>query len=109
MSLWAGYLKECGLLEIIEEPWGFIMFHIEGGEVLFINDLYISPEARLKGNALSLFERACAWGRERGCTRVTTTVHTGSRVATESLKAILTVGFQIYSAINGIIVVTKPL
>lgn len=94
MSLWSSYLNECGLIEIIEEDHGFIMFYAEG-ECLFINDMYVIPEKRQSGYGTSLVERAIAWGRDQGCTYVTTTIHSRSKCASEALKGALAIGFRV--------------
>ncbi|KAB1198343.1 MULTISPECIES: GNAT family N-acetyltransferase [Haloferax] len=40
-----------------------------------VKDLYVAPKARGAGLGTSLLERAHEWGRERGCTRVSLSVH----------------------------------
>ncbi|WP_411964309.1 N-acetyltransferase family protein [Haloferax sp. YSMS24] len=40
-----------------------------------VNDLYVAPDARGEGLGTSLLERAHEWGRERGCRRVSLSVH----------------------------------
>lgn len=95
MSLWSDYIRECGLLEIIEDDHGWITFHIEPGGCLFINDMYVKPEKRREGHGSHLLEKACVWGRERGCTYASATIHTSSKTVTETLKGVLAYGFHI--------------
>jgi ribosomal protein S18 acetylase RimI-like enzyme len=41
-----------------------------GGVEAYLTELYIAPDARRQGLATQLMERAVAWARERGLTRV---------------------------------------
>lgn len=95
MSLWSDYIRECGLLEIIEDETGWITFHIEPVGCLFINDIYVTPEERRKGYGSHLLEQAIRWGRERGCTYVSATLHTSSKAVTQTLKGVLAYGFHV--------------
>lgn len=95
MSLWSDYIKECGLLEIIEEPWGFVQFHFALPQCIFINDMYIRPEERKTGKGRELLHRVYARGRERGCTFCATSLNTASKSATDALAAALASGFYI--------------
>ena len=110
MSLWSDYIKECGLLEIIEDETGWITFHIEPGGCLFINDMYVAPEERRKGRGSHLLDQACAWGRERSCIYVSATLHTSSKAITETLKGALACGFYVAPSGNkDLILVGKAL
>ncbi|WP_416840574.1 GNAT family N-acetyltransferase [Haloferax sp. DFSO52] len=40
-----------------------------------VKDLYVAPEARGEGLGTSLLERAHEWGRDRGCARISLSVH----------------------------------
>ena len=81
MSLWADYVNECGILEIIEHPWGFITFHLDvstNPPFLGINDMYVAPEFRKEGLGTQLLAEAIAWGRGFGCDRVRALLHKNS-------------------------------
>lgn len=107
MSLWSDYIKECALLEIIEEPWGFITFHKEADGCLWINDMYIIPSERRIGRGTSLIERAMEWGRNNDCQHVSTTVHTASECAQGVIEAAFREGFYLHSANNNLILFVK--
>lgn len=109
MSLWSEYLRECGLLEIIEYEWGFITFHVEHPDILFINDCYVRMPERKSGKASSLVKEASEWGERRGCKSVLTTVHTGSLNATGALHVILKCGFKVRSSDHRVVVFSKEL
>lgn len=44
--------------------------HVLGQTVAYINAVYVQPPYRRRGIASQLVERAVAWAREHGCTRV---------------------------------------
>lgn len=95
MSMWVDYIRECGILEIIEEDYGWVTFHGEPAGFVFINDMYVVPEKRDSGYGKKLLERVFAWALERGYTWVTTTVHTSNKNATVAVAAALACGFYI--------------
>lgn len=97
-SLWSAYIKECGLLEIIETEYGWITFHMEAGGCLWINDMYVIPEKRKNGHGRDLLEQAFVWGRERGAHYCSMTIHLASKSATAALAGALACGFSVASA-----------
>lgn len=108
MSLWKDYVDECGILEIIEEPWGFATFHLQEGAV-HINDMYVSPPVRKSGGARQLLGQVEDFGRDHGCTEVRAFVHKHSEVFEGSLKASLAVGFTVRDENETYILIAKPI
>ena len=97
MSLWADYLTECGILELIEEPWGFVTFEIAGDD-LWIGDLYVTPAERLYGRGEDLLARATAAGKERGCLFLCSAVNIKHKDVEGVLSAHFGQGFRVHSA-----------
>lgn len=95
MSLWADYIRECGILEIIEDEYGWVTFHAEPAGFVFINDMYVAPEKRRTGHARKLLEQVFAWGKERGCTYCMATIHTSSKSVTAAVAGAIACGFHI--------------
>ena len=108
MSLWSDYVRECGILQIVEEPWGFITFHVEQ-DCLWINDVFVEQTSRKSGRARALLDAAIDYGQLHGCTHVKTSVFAKSRVAGISLAAGLAAGFQLHGAQLNSIILAKPI
>lgn len=100
MSLWSQYIKECALLEIIENEFSWATFHIEPNDCLWINDMYVAPEKRRSGEAKKLLDQIFAWGRDRDCMYCYATIHTSSKSATEAIAAAIALGFRIVPSSN---------
>lgn len=108
MSLWADYRAEVSDSHFIEEDYGFIAYSFVQDSVL-IEELYVIPEKRRGGLGLSLFHRVEECARAAGKTQSLACVRLDSKVATESLKTHLGVGFVLLASENGIIWLKKPL
>jgi len=109
VSLWADYVKECAILQIIEEDWGFITFHTEPNGILWINDMYVAPEQRGVGKGYSLLRRVEDWGRSQGLTQLGTSVHVQSSQAKKTLTLAFNKGFELVSADKNLIILGKNL
>lgn len=108
MSLWAEYVKEREGHEVIEEPWGFLRYHI-APPLLCIDDLYIQPEYRRGERGSELADRVTRIARESKCTHLWAQVWPHTLNATDSLKAVLAYGFQVTGAQNGAIILLKEI
>lgn len=97
MSLWADYLHECGIMQIIEEPWGFLTFEVRGEE-LWAGDGYVIPSERGSGKIDELLSRAIAAGKEQGCLFFCSQVSIASEQADLALVSHIQKGFSIYEA-----------
>lgn len=93
MSLWADYLNECGILHIVENDYGFITFHYEEPDILFVNDCYVVPSKRKSGMGSALVGAALVEFQDYGIKRLHATIHKDSEVFDETRAAFERFGF----------------
>lgn len=92
-SLYAQYLEEKGCRHIYETEYGFATYEFQG-ELVYIVDIYVVPEMRKQGKAMTLALKVAEEARERGCRAVLGSVDPRARNSTESLKALLALGME---------------
>lgn len=95
-SLYAQYILEREGFEIIEDEHGFATYRIKGEEC-YLRDVFIKPEFRQTGVGRSYVEKISDIAKVAGCKLLTTTACPFSEGVTESVTAILKVGFKIHS------------
>ena len=102
------YHKERDGYETIKNEFGFIIFKFIDG-YCFIRDLYVAPDHRLLGKGAELADLFCLECKKRGVRMIYANCIPSTRIATESIKAILGYGFKIHSASNDLITLSKEL
>lgn len=108
MNPWARYLNERYGHESIEEDWGFVTYKIVP-PFIALEDLYIVPEQRQRGAGTKALKKIEDIGRAHQATHVWAQVQLMDRGSTESMKAILAVGFKMIEAQNNRIVLHKEI
>lgn len=108
MSLYGDYIKERLGKEIIEDENGFATYYFVNDST-YIENIYVIPEARKLGIASKYADKIAEITLERGYTRLYGSVVPSASGATESLKVLLSYGFQIESAAQNFIVLVKDL
>ena len=106
VSLWADYIRECGIMQIIEEPWGFLTFEVRGEE-LWAGDGYIIPEERGSGRIEELLSRAVASAKEQGCLFFCSRINIRSAQIDLALVSHIQKGFSVFGADEEFIYVRK--
>lgn len=96
MSLWSAYYEETWGREIIEESWGFIMWHYEG-EICFLDEIYVVPEERTKGRARELCDRVTRIAQMEDKKKLICAVWPEQKVSSVSMSAALAYGFKLHS------------
>lgn len=96
MSLWSDYLKECKIMSIVEEPYGFLTYEILGKE-LWLGDAYIIPEERQSGKLDILLSKAFQDGKEKGCLFICSGINIRNEKVEEALVSHLKRGCKIHS------------
>jgi len=109
MSLWADYINECEILNIIEHDWGFITFHLMAPNILFINDCYVAPKSRRKGLGIFLFKEASEYGLKYGCEWLKMTIHKHSLCAEETKRVAQSYDFTVYAEDDTFYYVSKEI
>lgn len=102
MSLYAQYIKERAGIEIIESERGFMSFQIQGKEC-FIYDAYVCSEYRLSGEGAGMLGALKTLAQSQGCDAITATIWPGAKNSTESMAAMIHVGFKITSSAPNLI------
>ena len=108
MSLWSECIRERQGHEVIEEPWGFIEYHM-APPYCVIDDLYVIPEERLKGLGRDLADRVTQIARDAGATHLWSNIYGNSLNKNETLKANLAYGFLWQGIDGGRIILTKDI
>jgi ribosomal protein S18 acetylase RimI-like enzyme len=91
------YFKETLDLEFHENEYGFVAYKIEEDN-LHIQHIYVKPEARSMKVATMLADEVVAKAKALGCVTMTGDVETDNRIATDSIKFILSYGLMLYEA-----------
>lgn len=94
MSMWADYINECGILNILEQDFGWVTYHLDAPDII-INDCYVRPEFRRAGRARWLVDYVERVGRQYDCSRILCGVHKESLAAEGTEAALLRAGFRL--------------
>lgn len=108
MSLYADYLKERTSLEVIEEPYGFVTYYLNGNEC-YLQDIYIIPSERKNHKARSLADRVSEIAKEKGCTILVGSVSVLAKNPEASLLVLISYGMKLHSLANDLIIFKKEL
>lgn len=109
MSLYSFYLKEREGYEVVEAMGGFASYKILSPDEIYIRDIYVVPSERRKGIASELADLVSDIGKNSHCKYLIGSVCPGAFGATESLKALLAYGFQLYQSKENMIWLRKEL
>lgn len=104
MSLWADYITELryGTCKFIEYPWGFISYSVpEGGDCIFLEDIYIVPEHRDAARAYRLLSEVNAIGLELNKVNSVFIVRVDTPEASKNLRMYIAMGFTVSAADAG--------
>jgi GNAT superfamily N-acetyltransferase len=107
-SLYAQYVLERTDDGIVETEHGFATFRfLNEGKTVYIVDIFVVPEARMKGAAAALADTIVGLAKEKGCTEVLGTVVPSARGSTASIRVLLGYGMTLQSSTNNLIVFSK--
>lgn len=107
-SMWAQYQKELYGRESIINENGLITYQINGDEC-YIVDIYVRPEARRSTVGTTLANMVTAEAKTKGCKYLSGTVSLAQKKPTESLKALLSYGFQVVASNETYLTLIKKL
>lgn len=109
MSLYADYLKERTLDEIIEDENGFATYRFPDEKTVYIIDIYTKPNSRRLNAARDKADYIVGMARKKGCTKVIGSVIPSTKGSTTSLKVLLGYGMKLDSSTNDFIVFSKEI
>lgn len=107
MEMFKDYLEMNGKM-LVSSPFGFATFY-QVNDGLYIEDIYIKPEHRLKGIGSELADSVCAIAKERGLNKIYGTIRPTYRYSTESMKSLLAYGFKIKGSAYDAIALEKEI
>lgn len=105
-SMWAKYKEERGTGTVIETEKGFICFSI-GNRECFIQDCYVLPEFREKGEAVSLMNQVRDVALKSDCLTLTMNISVGINGSNRSLKCCLDYGFEVMGVAGNVLILSK--
>ena len=108
MSLWTEYLAERMGHKAIEREWGFLTYKI-APPFCMLEDVYVRSNVRSKGHVFELLAAVRDEAKAAGCTHYWAQVWVADKTATRALRCDLAWGFQVVSADNGRIIMTKEI
>ena len=108
MSMFSDYIKERGVLNILETDKGFATYKIVGTEC-YIEDIYVIPEYRRGKAGSDLANEIVEAAKAKGCRYLTGSVVPSAKGSTESCKALLAYGFRLLRANENVIYFVKEI
>jgi len=94
MSLYADYINERGVFNIIENEDGFAVYTLYKDSV-HLDDIYVKPESRLSARGRRIGDAVAEAAKATGLKTMTCCVVLAAKNASESLKAALAYGFRL--------------
>ena len=107
-SNYAQYIKEREDKHILEDHKGFATYFISDLEC-YIVDVFVKKEYRKQNVGRDYIDQIEKIAKEHGCKYLTTTVCPNANGSTDSLKATLSVGFNLDSSTNNLIFFRKEI
>jgi GNAT superfamily N-acetyltransferase len=112
-SLHAKYVEEREGKELIEEVYGFVKYSYgednDGENFCYLEDLFILPSYRRKGNATNLQRDVLINAKERGCKSLFCSIDTDGNGVDGSMRVILANNFKFSSIVGNEIFFKKEL
>lgn len=110
IDFFTDYINERLGKQTFKTDKGFVIYYFCGDATCFLEDLYVAPEFRRKKAATDLADEITRIARAKGCVQLVCTVFPLATNATDSLKAILSYGFELsHITKDGLIMFTKDL
>lgn len=108
MNHYQAYFMERQELSTIENESGFIAFKFRGKEC-YIGEIFISRDARQKGNGRELLQNVVERAKKAGCNCMTANVYVADPNATSTLMAAFKCGFKLKATSQGVTMIAKEL
>jgi GNAT superfamily N-acetyltransferase len=109
-SLYAQYVRERGIDQIIETEKGFATYrYLNEGRTVYIVDIFVLPEHRKAGAAAGIADAIAALSRDKGCTEMWGTVTPQAKGSTASVRVLLAYGMDLHAVQDGHLVFRKDI
>lgn len=108
MSLYASYISEREIGNVLETDRGFATYFINGQEC-YIRDIYVLPDFRQTNEAAKMADKISTIAKERGCSHLLGTVVPQANNSTTSIKVLLSYGFKLLRSETSMIYFIKEL
>jgi GNAT superfamily N-acetyltransferase len=109
-SLYAQYVRERGIDQIIETEKGFATYrYLNEGRTVYIVDIFVLPEHRKAGAAAGIADAIAALSRDKGCTEMLGSVAPEAKGSADSLRVLLAYGMELVGFENRVIVFRKEI
>jgi len=108
MSMWADYQRERKGAEVLEWDHGFATYHVNPPKC-YLENMYVEPEFRKQGYGPRMTDKIAELGSAKGCNTLLTTVDPQANGATNSMRVILSYGFNLSHIEAGLIILEKSL
>ena len=108
--MWADYIKEqYGKHTLVREHGFATYFIVPGTSVVYIEDIYVAPEARKTGLSTEMEQEIIAWAKSEGCTEVMGSTNLTSPTPEHTLAVAFKKGYKISSVTSDMIYVKKQI
>jgi hypothetical protein len=109
MSLYKEYIEEITHGYVLETGKGFITYVFPDDDTCYIKDIYISPQYRKSHEGKQLGYTIQEIAVAKGCKYLLGSVVPSANGSTQSLKILLSFGYQLFSASPDFILFRKEL
>lgn len=109
MSLYAKYVHEKTSKLIVETDQAFATYLFTDETTVYIEDIYVVPEARNTDVASIIADSIVAIAKEKGCTKLLGSVVPSNKGSTASMKVLLAYGMRLKSCNNDFIIFEKEI
>jgi GNAT superfamily N-acetyltransferase len=107
--MYLDYVKERTGKEYYETAYGFVIYSWYLTDAIYIEELYIKPDARLSGNGTKMVDAVCDLARAAGKKYLVGSVCPEAGDSTGSLKALLAYKMRLWKCEPGLIYLIKDL
>lgn len=96
-SLWARYIMERDNKNMLEEEYGFATYYFID-EIVYLEDIYVTPEMRKTYVASQLADKVADKAREAGCKRMLGSVKMIDKSRDRNIKVLMNYGMKLDSS-----------
>lgn len=107
-SNFAKYIKERAGKEIVEDSKGFATYFFQD-DFVYIEDLYVIPEARKEGIASRYADEIANIAKSKGYSKMLGSVCPSASGATSSIQVLISYGFKVLKSTDNMIYFIKEI